>query len=65
MAGVVWSLRNPRSGVLEPDDLPHSGILELCAPYLGELEGFYSDWTPRAGRQAMFAQPNIDPDAPW
>ncbi|MEX5684052.1 MULTISPECIES: homospermidine synthase [Pseudomonas] len=65
MAGVVWSLCNPRRGILEPDDLPHSDILELCAPYLGELKGFYSDWTPLAGRQAMFAQPNIDLDDPW
>lgn len=65
MAGVVWSLRNPRRGILEPDELPHREILDLCTPYLGELKGFYSDWTPLANRQPMFPEHSIEPDDPW
>jgi homospermidine synthase len=65
MAGVIWSLRNPRRGILEPDELPYREILDLCAPYLGELAGFYSDWTPLAGRQTLFAESGLDADDPW
>jgi homospermidine synthase len=65
MAGVVWSLRNPRRGILEPDELPYREILDLCAPYLGEIKGFYADWTPLANRQPMFAQLTLEPDDPW
>lgn len=65
MAGVVWCLRNPRRGILEPDELPHRELLDLCAPYLGELAGFYSDWTPLQDRQRLFAEPGLDTDDPW
>ncbi|MCY1329903.1 Homospermidine synthase [compost metagenome] len=65
MAGVIWAMRNPARGILEPDDLPYREILELCAPYLGELGGFYSDWTPLAGRERLFAEPQLDHGDPW
>jgi homospermidine synthase len=64
MAGVVWSLQNPRRGILEPDELPHREILALCTPYLGELVGIYSDWTPLAGRK-LLAEPGLDDSDPW
>lgn len=65
MAGVIWSLRNPQRGILEPDELPHREILDLCAPYLGKLEGFYSDWTPLAQRPPLFPEPGLCEDDPW
>lgn len=65
MAGVVWALRNPACGILEPDDLPHREILALCAPYLGELSGIYSNWTPLLGRQVAFSGSALALDDPW
>ncbi|MBC3207476.1 homospermidine synthase [Pseudomonas sp. SWRI111] len=64
MAGVVWTIRNPRRGILEPDELPHREILELCRPYLGPLQGFYSDWTPLAQRHVGIDPPGDEQD-PW
>lgn len=65
MAGVIWCIRNPMRGIVEPDDLPHEEILQLCAPYLGELTGIYSDWTPLHNRERLFAEPDLDPGDPW
>jgi homospermidine synthase len=46
IGGLVWALRNPECGVVEPDDLDHELILEIAKPYLGELTGAYGEWTP-------------------
>jgi homospermidine synthase len=64
MAGVVWAMKNPARDIVEPDDLPHDEMLRLCRPYLGEVVGVYSDWTPLAGRDWPFAE-DIDRDDPW
>ncbi|WP_044871617.1 saccharopine dehydrogenase NADP-binding domain-containing protein [Pseudomonas sp. LFM046] len=64
LAGVVWTLRNPRRGILEPDELPYADLLELARPYLGELMGFYTDWTPLQGRERLVAE-TLDRDDPW
>jgi homospermidine synthase len=64
MAGVVWAMRHPMEGVVEPDDLPHTDILALCRPYLGDLVGVFTDWTPLAERSALFDE-TPDLDDPW
>ncbi|MDH4566367.1 hypothetical protein E8E95_06735 [Pseudomonas sp. BN414] len=64
MAGVIWTLANPDRGILEPDQLPHDEILELCRPYLGELAGYYSDWTPLQDRERLFPE-GLDVNDPW
>jgi homospermidine synthase len=64
MAGVVWAMKNPARGVLEPDEMPFNEILELCRPYLGNLVGVYTDWTPLAGRESLFAE-DMDRHEPW
>ena len=63
-AGVVWAMRNPQRGVVEPDELPFDEILDFCRPYLGELVGVYSDWTPLEGRCRLFDE-DLDADDPW
>ena len=63
LAGMVWAIRNPDAGVVEPDELDHEAILEIANPYLGEIVGVYGDWTPIKDRSALF---NTDIDAdPW
>lgn len=63
LAGMVWAIRNPEAGTVEPDDLDHEAILEIAAPYLGEVVGVYGDWTPLKDRSALFSA-DIDAD-PW
>lgn len=64
MAGVVWAMRNPERGIVEPDDLPFDEILGLCRPYLGELVGVRTHWTPLEGRGTLFAE-DLDLQDPW
>lgn len=64
LGGLVWALRNPAAGVVEPDDLDHETIMEVALPYLGEMAGVYDDWTPLRDRSRLFT-PDIDPDDPW
>ncbi len=64
LAGVVWAMRNPRRGILEPDELPYAELLELTRPYLGEVTGFHIDWNPLQGRQRLFVE-DLDRDDPW
>ncbi len=64
LAGVVWAIEHPGLGVVEADELDHARILEICQPYLGELAGVYSDWTPLADRGRLFPE-DIDITDPW
>ncbi len=64
LAGMVWMLQNPHAGVVEPDDIDHEVILEIAQPYLGELVGVYTDWTPLRDRGWLFHE-DVDSDDPW
>jgi homospermidine synthase len=64
LAGVVWALENPEAGIVETDDMDHARCLEVQLPYLGNVEGFYTDWTPLNDRPGLFPD-DIDPDDPW
>ncbi|MBK8208964.1 MAG: homospermidine synthase [Rhodospirillales bacterium] len=64
LAGMVWAIENPRAGLVEPDELDHVRCLQICNPYLGDVVGVYSDWTPLAGRGLLFPE-NVDPACPW
>ncbi len=64
LAGMVYALENPRAGLVEPDDMDHARMLEIARPYLGEVVGAYSDWTPLAGRESLFPEP-LDRSDPW
>lgn len=64
LAGVVWALENPLAGIVETDDMDHRRCLEIQTPYLGSVEGHYTDWNPLSDRPGLFAE-DIDPDDPW
>lgn len=64
LAGVVWAMKHPRSDIVEADDLPFDEMLALCRPYLGEMVGAYSDWTPLQGRGWLFDE-DVDRSDPW
>jgi homospermidine synthase len=64
VSGVVWAMRNPDRGILEPDELPHREIMALAGPYLGEMLGVYTDWTPIDGRGWLMDEA-VDESDPW
>ena len=64
LAGMVWAIENPEAGIVEPDQMDHARILEIARPYLGEMVGAYSDWTPLQGRGELFAEA-LDETCPW
>ncbi|MDR2239689.1 MAG: saccharopine dehydrogenase NADP-binding domain-containing protein [Zoogloeaceae bacterium] len=64
VAGVIWALRHPDRGVVEPEELDHDEIMDFIRPYLGQVAGAYSDWTPLQGREQLFAE-DLDRDDPW
>lgn len=64
LAAVVWAIRNPRRGLLEPDQLDFEECLAIASPYLGKLTGAFTDWTPLQGRGELFPE-NLDVDNPW
>ncbi|MFZ1812833.1 MAG: homospermidine synthase, partial [Rhizobiaceae bacterium] len=54
LAGMVWTLENPEAGIVETDEMDFRRCLEVQKPYLGPVKGYYTDWTPLAGRPGMF-----------
>ena len=64
LGGMVWAIENPAAGVVEADQLDHVRVLDLAVPYLGEMAGAYSDWTPLDGRGVLFAE-EVDASCPW
>ena len=64
VAGVIWALKNPDRGVIEPEEIDHEPILDFIRPYLGEVVGAYTDWTPLADRSRLFEE-DLDHDDPW
>lgn len=64
LAGLVWAMENPNRGLVEADELDHARIMEVSLPYLGEMAGEYSDWTPLQDREKLFPE-DVDRDDPW
>ncbi|HWT08590.1 MAG TPA: saccharopine dehydrogenase C-terminal domain-containing protein [Roseomonas sp.] len=64
LAGLIHAIEHPNEGVLEADELDHARALEICLPYLGEMAGVYSDWTPLQDRGALFPE-DVDTADPW
>ncbi len=64
LAGLIWAIENPNSGIVEPDDIDYKRILEICMPYLGTVAGEYSEWHPLVDRSRMFPE-DLDETDPW
>jgi homospermidine synthase len=64
LAGMVWALENPKAGIVEADEIDYKRCLEVQTPYLGPVEGHYTDWTPLDGRPGLFPE-DIDTKDPW
>jgi homospermidine synthase len=64
LAGIIWALENPNRGVVEPDEMDFTRILDICLPYLGEVVGVWGDWTPLKDREVLFPE-ELDREDPW
>lgn len=64
LGGLIWTIENPRAGIVEADQIDHSRVLEIAQPYLGELAGAYTDWTPLADRNVLYRE-DIAANDPW
>ncbi|MCC6532673.1 MAG: homospermidine synthase [Burkholderiales bacterium] len=64
LGAIVWACENPRAGVVDPDDMDFRRVLEVARPYLGNMVGVYSDWTPLQERGVLFPE-DTDPADPW
>jgi len=64
LAGIIWAMENPNRGIVEPDDMDYRRPLAICTPYLGQLVGKYTDWTPLHQRGRLFAE-DLDTTDPW
>lgn len=64
LAGMVWALRHPKASVVEPDGIDHEMVMQIATPYLGEMVGVRSDWTPLQDRGRLFSE-DVDSDDPW
>lgn len=64
LAGVVWAIENPQRWITEPEEMDFARILEIARPYLGQMAGAYSDWTPLLDRGLLFKE-DLDEDDPW
>jgi homospermidine synthase len=64
LAGMIWAIENPARSLVEPDEMDFARILAITMPYLGEVVGVYSDWTPLKDRSPLFPE-DLDRDDPW
>ncbi|MDB5550979.1 MAG: homospermidine synthase [Rhizobium sp.] len=64
LAGMVWAFEIPKSGIVEADEMDYKRCLEVQMPYLGPVEGHYTDWTPLDGRPGLFPE-DLDHSDPW
>jgi homospermidine synthase len=64
LGGMVWAIENPKAGIVEAEQMDYERVLEVALPYLGEMAGVYSDWTPIKGRNQLYTEA-VDAEDPW
>ena len=64
LGGVVWAIRHPRAGIVDPEEMDFREVLAVATPYLGEMAGVYGNWTPLDGRRLLFPE-DVDEKDPW
>lgn len=64
LGAMVWALKNPNMGCVEPEELPFEEVLKVAIPYLGTMASVQSDWTPLEDRNILFRKP-LNTENPW
>lgn len=60
LAGMIWVLENPNSGIIEAEDIDFNKALTIAEPYLGKMVGVYSDWNPLKNNLNLFDESHDD-----
>jgi homospermidine synthase len=64
LGALVWAIENPGRGIVDPDEVDFQRVLAIANPYLGNIAGCYTDWTPLAHRGVLFPE-DVDRSDPW
>lgn len=64
IGAMVWAIQNPTAGIVDADEIDHRLLIDVARPYLGEVFGVYTDWTPIQGRGKLFPE-HFDAEDPW
>ncbi len=64
LGAMVWAMQNPNAGIIDSDESEHDIVMDVARPYLGEIFGVYTDWTPLQGRGKLFPE-KMDEEDPW
>ncbi|MDO8664160.1 MAG: saccharopine dehydrogenase C-terminal domain-containing protein [Candidatus Liptonbacteria bacterium] len=64
LGAMVWAIQNPTAGIVDSDELDHRVVMDVARPYLGEIFGAYTDWTPLLGRGKLFPE-QLDKEDQW
>ncbi len=64
IGAMVWAMKNPTAGIVDADEIDHQLLMDVARPYLGEILGVYTDWTPVKGRGVLFPE-KFDTEDPW
>ena len=68
LGGLVWAMENPQRGVIEPENMDSERVLDIAEPWLGEMFGEFTEWTPSAPASALFPDSACEDAAghdPW
>jgi homospermidine synthase len=64
IGAMVWAIQNPTQGIVDADEVDHQVLMDVARPYLGDILGVYTDWTPIQGRGELFPE-EFDAEDPW
>jgi len=65
VAAMAWAVENPHAGIIEAEQMDHDRVLNLMTPYLGDVVGVYTSWTPIQDRARSLFDEDIDASHPW
>jgi homospermidine synthase len=54
LGGLIWIIENPHQGLVEAEQADYKRILDIAAPYLGQLGGVWSTWHFAANEAAPY-----------
>ncbi len=64
LSGMIWAIENPNRGLVEPEYMDFERVMEIAEPYLGNVVGVWSKWSPLQDRGVLFPE-DIDTSDPW
>ncbi len=64
LTGMLWAIKNPTRGIVDPDEIDFDFVMRIARPYLGRVVGEYTNWTPLEHRNYPLPE-DIDEEDPW